>query len=58
MLDVPALLSQLWGDITSGNVDVIGRIFRLRIGLLFGCALLYALSPFDLIPEAVFGVLG
>jgi RING finger protein 170 len=33
-------------------------MFRIRIVLCFLAALMYLFSPLDIIPEAVFGVLG
>lgn len=33
-------------------------MFRLRIIAIFLAALLYFISPLDIIPEAVFGILG
>ena len=33
-------------------------MFRLRIIVCFFAALLYFISPFDIIPEAAFGILG
>lgn len=33
-------------------------MFRLRIVLCFLAALMYLISPLDMIPEAVFGILG
>lgn len=33
-------------------------MFRLRIFLCFLAALVYLISPLDMIPEAVFGLLG
>ena len=33
-------------------------MFRLRVVICFIVALLYFISPLDLIPEAVFGILG
>ena len=33
-------------------------MFRVRILVCFLAALLYFVSPFDIIPEAVFGILG
>ena len=33
-------------------------MFRLRIIICFFAALLYFISPLDIIPEAVFGILG
>ena len=33
-------------------------MFRLRIIVCFIAALLYFISPFDIIPEAAFGILG
>ncbi len=38
--------------------DGIAIVFRLRIVVCLFAMLAYMLSPFDIIPEAVFGLLG
>ena len=54
--DLPTLLRHLFTELfTVGGMVVM---FRLRILVLFFAALLYFLSPLDIIPEAVFGFLG
>ena len=50
------LLRHLWSMLWSG--DGITMIFRVRIFLLTGIAIIYVLSPFDIIPEVVFGIFG
>ena len=54
--DLPTLLRHLVTELFSVSGLVV--MFRLRILLLFTVALLYFLSPLDIIPEAVFGILG
>ena len=54
--DLPMLLRHLWSMLWSG--DGITMIFRVRIFLLTGIAIIYVLSPFDIIPEVVFGIFG
>jgi len=40
------------------TVGGLVMMFRLRIVVCFLFALLYFVSPFDIIPEAVFGIFG
>nr|XP_006824323.1 PREDICTED: E3 ubiquitin-protein ligase RNF170-like isoform X2 [Saccoglossus kowalevskii] len=54
--DLPTLLRHAWGEFFS--LGGLVWMFRLRILLCFLAALLYFISPLDIIPEAVFGVLG
>jgi len=54
--DAPVLLRHLWHRLfTMGGLMLI---FRLRILLCFAAMFLYVLSPLDILPEAVFGLLG
>ncbi|XP_071952782.1 E3 ubiquitin-protein ligase RNF170-like [Antedon mediterranea] len=54
--DLPTLLRHLVIELFSPSGLV--WMFRLRIFICFIAAILYLLSPLDVIPEAVFGVLG
>lgn len=54
--DLPMLLRHLWSFVWSA--EGIHWLFRLRIITLSGAALIYILSPLDIIPEAAFGLLG
>lgn len=54
--DLPVLLRHLGAFIWSG--EGISWLFRLRIFILGAMAVIYLLSPFDIVPEAVFGVIG
>ncbi|VDP30210.1 unnamed protein product [Soboliphyme baturini] len=54
--DVPVLIPHLCRQFFSWNGLVV--MFRFRIVVCVLAALVYALSPFDLIPEACFGILG
>ena len=56
MRDLPTLLRHLASEFFS--VGGLVLMFRLRVLVLFAAALLYFISPLDIIPEAVFGVLG
>ncbi len=54
--DVPAVYQQLYRDMFRlGGLPVCTRLYILLVLLL---AVLYLISPIDLIPEALFGVLG
>jgi len=56
LLDTPVLLRRLWREITTGGA--LRVVFQYRnLGLIIG-AVLYLISPFDIIPEAVFGLVG
>lgn len=54
--DCPTLIRHLWNEFFS--VGGLMLMFRVRILLCFLAGLMYLLSPLDIIPEAVFGVLG
>jgi len=54
--DLPVLLRHLWSFVWSA--DGLSWLFRLRIFTLGGVAALYLLSPFDIVPEAAFGIFG
>lgn len=54
--DLPCLLRHLWLEFFSeGGLFLM---FRLRVVMCFVAALMYLLSPLDIVPEAAFGVLG
>lgn len=54
--DLPELLKQLINAIFSW--DILTVAFKLRMLCFITIGLLYFLSPFDLIPEVVFGIFG
>jgi RING finger protein 170 len=54
--DLPTLLEQLFHEFFSGSGLVL--VLRFRIALCFIAALLYVLSPIDILSEAAFGLLG
>jgi uncharacterized membrane protein YkvA (DUF1232 family) len=56
--DMPALLRQLYFTFVSNPALLLRNVFLLRFGLIIVSGLLYSLAPFDIIPEAVFGVMG
>lgn len=57
LLDVPTLIRRAFHDVATGRLVVVSAI-GLRLGLAMLAAFLYLLSPLDIVPEAVFGVLG
>lgn len=54
--DMPALLRHLFREFFSARG--IFLLWRIRIVILLLLALLYLLSPLDIIPEHIFGILG
>uniref|UniRef100_T1JMW2 E3 ubiquitin-protein ligase RNF170 n=1 Tax=Strigamia maritima TaxID=126957 RepID=T1JMW2_STRMM len=54
--DLPTLLRHLWNEFFS--VGGLMYMFRIRIILCFVAACMYLISPLDIIPEAIFGILG
>lgn len=56
LCDVPILLRHLWQELFSDRGPLLIR--RLYLVYVAGLLLLYLLSPFDIIPESVFGVIG
>lgn len=54
--DLPTLLRHVGAEFFS--VGGLMYMFRLRIVLCFVAAIMYLVSPLDIIPEAVFGLLG
>ncbi len=56
--DTPHLLSRLWRELTSGGADSMRLIRQIRFWGVVLTAAAYLLSPFDLVPEAVLGLLG
>lgn len=55
--DVPELLRRIFMQLFSGR-DGLRLVFAIRIACLFLGLIMYVLSPFDIIPEAAFGLLG
>lgn len=56
LYDLPTLLRHLTNDFFSYNG--LMYVFRLRIVLCVVAAIMYLISPLDMIPEAVFGIFG
>ena len=56
LYDVPALLRHLWRELFTVRGLLIVR--RLHLILILVLIVVYLLSPLDLLPEAVFGLLG
>ena len=58
VLDAPLLLRRLWRDVRARPWRVVVLLYRAKY--FFWCVgmALYVVSPFDLIPEAVFGIVG
>lgn len=54
--DLPTLLRHTYNEFFT--VGGLIWMFRLRVIVCFLAALFYFISPLDIIPEAVFGVLG
>lgn len=56
--DTPHLLSRFWSELLSGGVDGAVMLRQIRAWVLILSAVLYFLSPLDIIPEALFGLFG
>ncbi|XP_027200439.1 E3 ubiquitin-protein ligase RNF170-like isoform X2 [Dermatophagoides pteronyssinus] len=56
LYDLPTMLRHLTNDFFSFNG--LFYMFRLRVIICFFAAILYLISPLDMIPEAVFGIFG
>ena len=56
LYDVPALLRHLWRELFTIRGLLIIR--RLHLFLILALIVVYLVSPLDLLPEAVFGILG
>ena len=54
--DVLAVVNHMWRLLFTADGVVL--LYRLHVLLLLALLLIYVFSPLDLIPEAVFGVLG
>lgn len=54
--DLPTLLRHTYNEFFT--VGGLIWMFRLRVMICFIAAVLYFISPLDIIPEAVFGLLG
>lgn len=56
VLDTPTLLRHLWRQLTSGGLGVVILNFYVILPMIM--LVIYVLLPLDIIPEAVFGILG
>ena len=56
--DTPHLLSRLWRELSSGGADAARLVRQLRFWGFVLSAVLYLLSPFDVVSESLFGILG
>ena len=54
--DLPTLLRHCLSELFS--VGGLVLMFRMRVLICFAAAILYFISPLDIIPEAAFGFLG
>ncbi|XP_018014974.1 E3 ubiquitin-protein ligase RNF170 [Hyalella azteca] len=54
--ELPTVLRHVWAELFTW--DGLQFIYRIRIILLMVAGFLYALIPFDLLPEAVLGIIG
>ena len=54
--DVPTILTHLWQELFSERGPFLIR--RLYLGYVVLLLALYLLSPFDILPESVFGLFG
>jgi len=54
--DVPHLLSHMWTNLFSFQGLVI--MYRLHLIFILLLVVLYLLSPFDLLPEIILGIIG
>lgn len=54
--DIPVLLPHLASQFFSMNGLIL--MFRLRVVMCLAVAAIYILSPLDILPEAVFGLIG
>ena len=56
IMDAPFLVKRFLREIFTTDITVLVRNYRLILMIFTG--VVYVLSPFDLIPEMIFGVLG
>ena len=56
--DTPVYLRRMAGEAVSSPSSLVRLLFRSHFALSVVGSLLYVFSPFDLLPELVFGVLG
>ena len=56
IMDAPFLVRRFFLEICTTDINVLVRNYRLLLTVF--TAFLYVLSPFDLIPEIVFGFIG
>ena len=54
--DLPVLLRHLWSALWTG--EGLQTAFQIRVVVLLFVWLAYFLSPLDLLPEALFGIIG
>ncbi|KAB7506336.1 E3 ubiquitin-protein ligase [Armadillidium nasatum] len=54
--DLPTILRHVWAELFTWRG--LGVLYRMRIILCFVVAFIYAVVPFDIVPEAFFGFLG
>jgi len=58
ILDAPILLPFLWSWVLNNRGTTMSILLRLRLLAIGIVMILYLLSPFDIFPEAMFGILG
>eukprot|EP00903_Cladosiphon_okamuranus_P015138 g13997.t1 len=56
--DAPLLLRRLWADLRRGDTHVFGELIRRGVQLQLFFGVLYFLSPVDVMPESLLGVVG
>jgi len=56
IMDIPLMLYHMWSEAT-GQTGLL-MFCQLQVGLALLACLLYIVSPFDIIPESIFGVVG
>ncbi|KAF2356632.1 Zinc finger C3HC4 RING-type [Trinorchestia longiramus] len=54
--ELPTVLRHVWAELFTWNG--LQLFYRVRVVLCFLVGLLYAISPFDLLPEAMLGIIG
>lgn len=54
--ELPTIMRHVWSELFTW--DGLQWLYRLRIGLCMLFGVLYAIMPFDLLPEAMLGVIG
>lgn len=56
--DTPVFINRFVTELSSGNVNTIGMLFKLRNIAVICFSLLYFILPFDVLPESLLGVAG